>query len=516
MQKLLLLLLCSPLLLCAGEPLTYTISPVSVAGKMRLRVAVEFDGSASGTSYLSYMDDQFGEPGQMAFVEFPEQNPTVSISKEPSQNRFVVSHLPGKRVRVLYEILDLQDSSQTFYKYCCYKPILRKEYFHIQTGHFLCAPEDYWQGPDDRQVVRFRWENFPADWMLHNSFGPDKSQTVLISNTEFGVGVFVGGDFRRFAFEVKDQPVYLLTRGHWSQFSDDTLVHLLRRTVEGHRAFWNDFGDSIYTVTFLPIDDAPWTEFSKSTSVGGSGLTNSFMSFATNNPGVNFDLIRYVWVHELMHHWIGTKIQNANEERQYWFSEGFTEYFTLKNSLRYGLIDTDGFLEGLNNFASEHYSSPIRTMPNDSLNYERFWNGGKDWEKLPYRRGCLFAFYLDNHLRERSKGKQNLEQLMREILAEMRKNPDQKLDHVFFQKILQPYGGKASLKHFQTFIERGKPIDFRKTKLPAGLEVKVKDVTMRYGPSRDIITKTEVLKNIPVFRLKSGANKETLREALLK
>lgn len=500
----------------ANEPLRFTISPVSTDGKYRLQVEVEFDGSPKGVTFLDFQDNQFGESDQMAFVHFPEQYPGVSIRKEPDSNRLMVNHLPMKRVRVLYQILDLQDSSELFFQYCCYKPIINKDYFHVQTGHLLIAPEGYWDGPDDLQTIQLRWEHFPADWVLHNSFGPDTSQLVALTNSEFSVGVLVGGDFRRFKFEVKGQPVYLLTRGEWSQFSDDTLLNLLKRTVEGHRAFWNDFSDTIYTVTFLPIQDAPWNERSRVVSVGGSGLTNSFMSFATDNPGVEFNLIRYVWVHELMHHWIGVHIQNADEERQYWFSEGFTEYFTLKNSLRYGLINTDEFLDGLNNFASEHYSSPLRTMPNDSMSYDHFWNGGKAWEKLPYNRGCLYAFYLDNLIRTKTKGTQNLDQLMRKILSEVRTNPNQKLDHPFFTKMLIPFAGKSSVQYFDNFIELGKPINFTRSRLPEGLEIITKDANLHFGQNGAVITNAEIIKNIPVFRIKSGVEKAILRAALLK
>jgi predicted metalloprotease with PDZ domain len=184
--------------------------------------------------------------------------------------------------------------------------------------------------------------------------------------------------------------------------------------------------------------------------------------------------------------------------------------------LRYGLISTEEFLEGLNKFSSEHYSSPNRKMPNDSITYEHFWNGGKEWEKLPYRRGCLYAFYLDNLIRARSKGAQNLDQMMRSILKEMDAHPEQKLDHPFFQKVLLPYAGKSALKDFRRFIVQGQPIDFRKGKLPEGLEVQVKDVTMHFGPSKDIITRTEVLKDIPVFKVIPGGSMERLREAILR
>jgi predicted metalloprotease with PDZ domain len=516
-MKHLLFLLLFPSLLFAQEPLTYTIHPVfPKSGGLRLSVEISFQGTVTGQTYLNYQNNQFGEPNQMDFILFPAQDPGVEVEKQPDSNRFLVKHLPGKRVRVRYEVLDLQGATEAFYQYCCYKPILHQEYFHIQPGHLLATPEGYWTDPEDRQPVQFRWEGFPENWTLHNSFGPDRSQTATLTNSQFSVAVFVGGDFRRFSFKVKNQPVYLLTRGSWTQFSDDTLQNLLQRTVEGHRAFWNDYSDTIYTVSFLPIDDAPWTETSKSVSVGGSGLTNSFMSFATNNPGVKYDLIRYVWVHELMHHWIGVHIQNAEEEKQYWFSEGFTEYFTLKNSLRYGLISTEQFLTDLNTFSSEHYSSSKRQMPNDSMNYERFWNGGKEWEKLPYRRGCLFAFYLDNLLREKSKGASNLDQMMREILAITRKNPDQKLDHRFFRSMVRKYGGKKAEKNFVRFIEKGELIDFTKSKLPEGMEVTIRDLTMNFGPSPDVITRTEVLKDIPVFRMKNGATEDAVKAAVLK
>jgi predicted metalloprotease with PDZ domain len=499
-------------LLHAGNPLIYTIRPAG----LRLQVTVEFDGTAQGITSLEYRDNQFGEPGQMAHIVFPEQAPGINVTKEPDSNRFVVRHLPGRRVQVVYEVLDLQGKDQFFYQYCCYKPIIRENWFHLQSGHFFATPKDYWADPDDRKPVEFRWEGFPPEQVLHNSFGPGLRQRVNLTNSEFSVAVFVGGDFRRYEFRIKEQPVYLITRGAWSQFTDDTLQNLLQRTVEGHRSFWQDFSDTLYTVTFLPIHDAPWSDTSKSVSVGGSGLTNSFMSYATNNPGVDYNLIRYIWVHELMHHWIGVKIQNAAEEKQYWFSEGFTEYFTLKNSLRYGLITPGGFLQELNSFSAEHYSSPVRHMPNDSLDYERFWNGGKEWEKLPYRRGCLYAFYLDNLLREKSKGEKNLDQFMRVLLAHVVQQPDQKIDHAFFMKMLRAFAGKSAVKGFESYIERGQLIQFDKTRLPEGVEVTIKDLKKSYGPSPEVVTRTEILKDIPVFGRKNGVSDAALKAALLR
>jgi predicted metalloprotease with PDZ domain len=418
----------------------------------------------------------------------------------------------------VYEVLDLQEvQKKGFYQYCCYNPIIFLDYFHVQSGHLLAPPTHYWEGPDDVQTVKLRWEGFPANYTLHNSFGRDKMQTAALTNGQFGSAVFVGGDFRRYEFTVHGQPVYFLTRGKWDHFRDDSLVGLLRRTVEGHREFWQDFSDSLYTVTFLPINDAPYKESDYFVSSGGSGLTNSFMSFATDNPGVQYNLIRYIYVHELMHRWVGTKIENAQEEKQYWFSEGFTEYFTLKNSLRYGFIDAEEFVRELNDdFSTPHYASSKGSKPNDSLTYENFWNGGKEWEKLPYRRGCLYAFYLDNQIREASGGAKNLDGFMRQLLTDITAKPGQKLDHDFFLKTLQPYLGNTAKKDFKRFIEKGELIGFQETTLPAGLTVKVRDITMKYGPSPEVITSTVVYKNVPVFSRDPKVTFEQLKAALLR
>ena len=499
-----------------AQPLTYTISPVFTANEARLRVEVSFNAEKDSVTFLSYQDNQFGEPDQMNFLNLPPQMTGVTVTKSPENNWLEVKHPPHSRVRAVYEITDLQ-GSKPFYEYCCYKPIINRTYFHLQSGHLCAFPENYWNAPDDRKTVRFIWKDFPDEWTLHNSFGLNNTQTVTLKEAYFNSAVFVGGDFRRHRFEVKGKPVYFLTRSNLVSFTDDTLVSLLKKTVEGHRAFWNDFADSIYSVTFLPIDGAPWSDTSRFVSVGGSGLTNSFLSYGTNNPGLDYRLIRYIYVHELMHRWIGIKIENAQEEKQYWFSEGFTEYFTLKNMLRYGLINTDEWIKEFNdNFLMQHYASPNRQAPNDSLNYERFWSGDKEWEKLPYRRGCIYAFYLDRALYKESGSNTNLDHIMRLILNHMESNPGQKLDHTFFKKMVKRNLGKKGVKDFERFIEAGELIDFSQVLLPEGLEVKVSDRTVRFGPSKEVVTHQETYKNIPALAKKEGVSEEALKASILK
>jgi hypothetical protein len=82
--------------------------------------------------------------------------------------------------------------------------------------------------------------------------------------------------------------------------------------------------------------------------------------------------------------------------------------------------------------------------------------------------------------------------------------------------MVRKYGGKKAEKNFVRFIEKGELIDFTKSKLPEGMEVTIRDLTMNFGPSPDVITRTEVLKDIPVFRMKNGATEDAVKAAVLK
>ncbi len=501
----------------APAPLTYIMSPYWAGDTLSLRVVVSFEGDTDGISILNFQDNQFGEPNQMRFLQFGAQEYGVSVELLPDSNQIVVRHPVEKsRVRVTYRVVTEQ-WGQPFYQYCCYTPIFSRQYYHVQGGHLLAVPDNYYIDNEVARPVAFKWINFDEKWVLHNSFGPSREQIANLNATELSTSAFVGGDFERHRFEVKGSPAYFLTRGQWKTMTTDTLVHLLRTIVEGHRAFWQDYSDTIYSVTLLPVNDAPWSDTSKFLSYGGSGLTNSFLSYATNNPGLQYKSMRYLFTHELMHHWVGTRIENRFEEKQYWFSEGFTEYFTLKNMLRYGLVAPDEFLKEFNNsMVQAHYTSPYVTMPNDSINYRTFWSGDKDWEKLPYQRGCVYAFFLDNQIRTATKGRINLDKVMLEILHAMVAKPGKKLDHDFFKKTIKKYVGKKGVKDFERYIEQGVPIQFDQLPLPEGLVHERRKVTFQSGPSAEVVTKTVTMEQIPEFVRKAGVSDASFKAALLR
>ena len=94
-----------------------------------------------------------------------------------------------------------------------------------------------------------------------------------------------------------------------------------------------------------------------------------------------------------------------------WFSEGFTEYLTNKNLFKAGLLSEDDFLYTLNEeFFQKHWQSPVSTEPNSFIKQQFFTN--PDAQELPYKRGFIFAFWLDNAIKAHSKNSLSIRDFM--------------------------------------------------------------------------------------------------------
>ena len=150
----------------------------------------------------------------------------------------------------------------------------------------------------------------------------------------------------------------------------------------------------------------------------GTGLQHAFAAFATPHKLLEVKDLHHLFHHELMHDWIGYRIRNgcaANDMQLAWFSEGFTEYFALKNMLKGGFVTAEQYVDRLNERIFRGlYRSPLRETPNSVVATDFFLD--PDVEALPYQRGCVFAFFLDNAIKTGSAGQRNLHGLMIDLL----------------------------------------------------------------------------------------------------
>ena len=224
----------------------------------------------------------------------------------------------------------------------------------------------------------------------------------------------------------------------------------------------------------------------RGSSFQGTGLTNSFATSISNNGETEIGQLVYLFNHELMHNWIGHTIQNEEEEAQYWFSEGFTEYYTAKNIATYGIDGEDWgfFISNLNETLRLLEASSIKDAPNSEINYDNFWKN-PEYGKLPYRRGMLFACYLDLQLQAVSDGNRSLDDVMRDLLQASR-DTGQKLSHAHFLKTANAYLPEDLTPFFNRHIVDGDPLPLKELFQQLGFDVQegadLFDLGFEYSP----------------------------------
>jgi predicted metalloprotease with PDZ domain len=75
-------------------------------------------------------------------------------------------------------------------------------------------------------------------------------------------------------------------------------------------------------------------------------------------------------------------------------------------------------LEDLNERAERFWTSPVQMSPNEEIT-KRFWQG-REYEKLPYDRGLLYAAEVDAAIRAKSKGQRSLDDVMLDLVSRSR------------------------------------------------------------------------------------------------
>ena len=128
----------------------------------------------------------------------------------------------------------------------------------------------------------------------------------------------------------------------------------------------------------------------------------------------------------MLHTWIPNRIglmppEQPAEAREYWISEGFTDYYAMRMLVAAGVWSPTEFTAYLNRTLARYAASPVRTAPDTRIAAD-FWSN-YDVQQLPYYRGMLFATLLDQRLRKKSAGRSSLDDVMHAMQARFRNAP---------------------------------------------------------------------------------------------
>ena len=386
----------------ADDTVRYSLTPVMAKGKLEsLAIEARFKGDGDGETVV-ILPNEWGGKKQLylGVRDFKVDGDGVAV-ETPAPEKRVVRHKPGTDLRVRYRIVQYWDGVPAATGENEYRPILQPGYFHVLGNAIFAYPDNR----DESSPASFAVTKVPRGW----SFASDLEHAA--GGRKLTVGdvvesVSVGGDFR----VLKRGLVRVAIRGKWS-FTDDAFLARLQPIITSHHRFWSD-PDEPYLVTVIPLETTPGSR-----SLGGTGRGDAFAFFATDNAdGV---VLNQILAHEHLHTWIPRRIgslpeseagNERNEARDYWLSEGFTDFYTSRLLLRDGIWSVEDFVSGLNDVLFAFANSPVRTAPNSRIVAD-FWND-PSVGKLPYQRGQLLAMVWDHQLRGATKGERDLDDVV--------------------------------------------------------------------------------------------------------
>ena len=247
----------------------------------------------------------------------------------------------------------------------------------------------------------------PAGWALCDSLGAGAMDQEFTGTLEqFGETVYVGGDFRVRTADVDGHAVTVALRGKW-KFTDGEWADTAARVLRAERDFWQDHEFPYYLVVLIPTEGAE----GGGNDAGGVELTRAVALYQPSGRALDFGL-KYVLAHEAFHTWNADQMQ-AGDKPLYWFSEGFTDYYSRRLLLRAGLISTDEYVGDFNRIVREYWLSPARNARGAEAS--RSFYAGDALAKLPYEQGALLAAHWDAAIREATGDKQSLGDVLRDL-----------------------------------------------------------------------------------------------------
>lgn len=436
-----------------GVDLEFVLTP-----ERAVEISLRVPGEADGSTRLDLAQEWGGWPG--AREEIVDLRAWGGGGEPLLPTRvgrgWLVRHAPGEPLRIRYRLAQAVREPLPPGRND-YRNRMEPDLFHAIGHHCLVLPEAL----QEELEVSLRWTGF-GGWTAASSLGPGTNpRSATMAADDLRSCFFIAGEPERLRLATRDlrgNTVGLVVIDAEWGFADGRLLDLLVPIVAAERDFFNDHTDPWFLVALTPNGGhASGQGF----SFGGTGLTNCFALFCNTGldlepGGAHAGPINRLLAHEYFHNWNGRKIRiDAPEGAAYWFSEGFTDFYTRRLLRRAGIWSDAEWLESLNESVAAYDRNPERLAPNQRI-VDEFWSD-RDIGALPYRRGDLLALALDTRIRERSGGSASLDDLMRSLhdraaRGEAHPTPDE------FYDLVASYAGEEFASAFRGCAENGDEI----------------------------------------------------------
>lgn len=322
----------------------------------------------------------------------------------------------------------------------------------------------------------------PKDWQIlttENKTGENIYETADLEKAIF----YVGKNLRSREIPLDGAKLNLIISGE-NQFSDDEAAKL---TGEIFNFYVKLFGSSprekfnIFLGKFAAGQNfGRWEAETR-----GANVTIFSAGMAFKNQSVQ--LLHEQLRHEIFHFWMPN---NLNLSGSYdWFYEGFAVYQALRigvavNRIRFeDFLDTLARAHSIDNFQTRRISLTAAA--------ENRWNGANT---QIYARGMLVAFLCDIAVLRKSKGKQSLDQILRQIY-ETHRFPNPRTDGS--EAILKILQSREELRPIiEKYVTGAENIDWQNDLSAVGIDAadndfstKLKIKTKLNGREKDLLDK---------------------------
>lgn len=405
--------------------LNYTLTPVlDGASGNSLIIEIDFTGETEGETDV--LLGQAWADEQTPWTRFKDISLTSEGKALPftrKDSRLTIRHEANTPLKLTYHLHQKDgreaDGDSGFF----YAPVLQNEIYHLIGLSSLAIPSVETRNEIGQRAARVRlnW-NLPKNWQSAASF--DVSGQTVFPLDKILRTALMAGEFNITSRPIGEKQLNLIMRGKWS-FSETQLADKLSRILTALNTSWDDEPVD-YQVSLLPLPPLP-----SGTSFTGTGLNHAFVAVGT--PNIELDFLTAFLTHEMTHDWIPNRLGSfptCDEEEKnkdincaaaiYWFSEGFTDYFSLSLLKENGLISQSEFTLKTNEILRNYYISPARNVPNTDIQKD-FWND-PNVERQPYLRGFLLALNWNQEIIKTSNKQKNMADALRDLKGKAQKN----------------------------------------------------------------------------------------------
>lgn len=308
----------------------------------------------------------------------------------------------------------------------------------------------------------------------------DSPHTFTAPNYDYLVDcpLFVGNQ-KDFQFQAEGKQHILSIMGD-GNYESETIIEDLKTFVKVNREFWGRLPYEKYVfMLYLTPHGGGGTEHINSTIMGTR-------PFIFNNP-VAYNGFLGLVSHEFFHTWNVKQIRprgispydwtKENYSKELWVAEGTTSYYGSLLMVRAGFTSAEKYLDEIPNQILEERRRPgnrVQSATESSFDaWIKYWKGNENSynaETDYYDRGADLSLALDLEIRQRSKNKHSLDDVMRALFQRF---PWDGSGYTVndLQSICEEHAASSFRQFFDDYVHGTKSLDWETFLSYAGLNM---------------------------------------------